>query len=253
MPSSMPSSISLLDLPPAARRARTTADGLGLVGGASATLVGWRELRSKRRGSGERRASRSLRRGGAGGRVLRQEAGQRISDRLELLGGAGVQVRSRLGLGDAALSDGLQSLPLVVVPLLRSDTPHCAVALTPVCGAIGAQDMRRSPAGPVKAKRVQGECGSADNQHPADEVVPSGLQELHGRLHGRSTLNWLRKGRGGHSEDTRRTLGGHSEDTGTVGVRDHDARQSHGPNEGADGRGRTSTCRKVVRERLKKG
>jgi len=198
MPSSMPSSISLLDLPPAARRARTTADGLGLVGGASATLVRWRELGSKRRGSGERRASRSLRRGGAGGRILRQEAGQRISDRLELLGGAGVQVRSRLGLGDAALGDGLQSLPLVVVPLLRSDTPHCAVAPTPVCGAIDAQDVRRSPAGPVKAKRVQGERSSADNQHPADEVVPSGLQELHGRLHGRSTLNWLRKGRGGH-------------------------------------------------------
>jgi hypothetical protein len=94
-----------------------------------------------------------------------------------------VQIRSGLGVGEATLGNGLQDLPLVVVLLPRSDSPMRAPALTPVCGAISTQDMRRAPTGSAKAKRVQGKRASADNQHPADEVVPSGLQELHGRLH----------------------------------------------------------------------
>jgi hypothetical protein len=115
-------------------------------------------------------------------RVLRQEARQRIVDRLELLGGSGVQVPSRLGLGEAKLGNGFQSLPLVV-PVHRSHTPVRPVALMPVGRSIGAQDMRRSPACPAKTKRVHGKRGTGEDQHPADEVVPSGLQELHGRLH----------------------------------------------------------------------
>ncbi|HEY7085813.1 MAG TPA: hypothetical protein VH519_13475 [Hyphomicrobiaceae bacterium] len=114
---------------------------------------------------------------------MRQEAAQRFIDRLELLRGAGVQLRGGLGLGEAALGNGLQDLPLVVVLLPRSDPPIRALALTPVRGAIGAQDMRRSPACSAKAKRVQGKRAGTDNQRPADEVVPSGLQELHGKLH----------------------------------------------------------------------
>ena len=180
------------------------------MAGSATKLVWWRELRSERRRSGERHASRLLRRRRAGWRVLRQEAGQRNFDRLELLRGARVQIRSRLGLGEVTLSNGLQHLPLMVVPLHRPDTPVPAAVLTPVCWAIGAQDMRCSPACAAKAKRVQGKRGTAGNQHPADEVVPSGLQELHGRLHRGSTLNGFAKAGG----------------TLTEGVRCHDAKRS---------------------------
>jgi len=115
-------------------------------------------------------------------RVVRQEARQRIVDRLELLGGSRVQVRSRLGQGEATLGNGFQSLPLVV-PVHRSHMPARPMALMPVGRSIGAQDMCRSPACPAKTKRVHAKRGTRDNQRPADEVVPSGLQELHGRLH----------------------------------------------------------------------
>jgi hypothetical protein len=212
MPSSMPSSISLVDPPSCHGPSDRTGFG------------GVRGLGSERRGSGERHAGR-LRKRRTGERVLRQEAGQCIIDRIELLRCAGVQVRNRLGLGEAALSNGFQSLPLVVVPLHRSAAPVIAVARTPVCGAIGAQDLRCARAYPAKAKRVQGERGTADNQHPADEVVPSGLQELHGRLHWGSTLDGFAKA----AEDAHR------------GVRCHDAKRSHGPNEGADGKAAPST------------
>jgi hypothetical protein len=182
MPSSMPSSISWVD-PHSCRAQEGGPFGRTWFAAGAGSC-------SERRRSGERHAGR-LRKRRAGERVLRQETGQGIIDRIELLRRAGVQVRSRLGLGEAALSNGFQSLPLVVVALHRSDNPVHAMARTPVCGAIGAQDLRCSMACPAKAKRVQGERGSADNQQPADEVVPSGLQELHGRLHWGSTLDGL--------------------------------------------------------------
>src|SRR5262245_37972053 len=189
-------SISLVDDPGSTIRP-TIGPTIGL--GLRRRRVRWRELRSagRRSGCGNCQASRLPRRR-AGLRVLGQEAHQCIIDRIELMLGAGVQVSCRLGLGKATRGDGLQYPPLLAVPF-QSHAPVRTVALTPVCGAIDAQDLRRILACPAQAKRVQGERGSADNQHPTDEVVPSGLQELDGGWHWGSTLDGFAKADGGRA------------------------------------------------------
>jgi hypothetical protein len=105
--------------------------------------------------------------------VLREEADHRIFDRFELLLGAGVKLCSHLGLGEAPLGYGRQFPPLLP-PLHRPNAPVCALALTPLGWAIGAQDVGCSRAHPAEEKRVHGESRSGHNQHPAGKVLPSG-------------------------------------------------------------------------------
>ena len=169
--------------------------------------VGWESARARGNGGACLRRERlGNRRGCRGnfvlaggqrraGRVICEQPDECIVDRLELLCGAGVLVRDRLGLSKCFFSDGSQPLQLAG-RLHRRHALMRRLARQPFLRAIGAQDVGDARSRPAETQRLHGERDTDDDQRPAEQVMPASLENLRKELHAKFDPEWFQRKRG---------------------------------------------------------